>query len=147
MNKKRSIKVFMLATVALLSVGAARADNRIKVDLPDMMREHMMSNMRGHLQVLETITRSLAEHNYEQAADVAEKSLGMSSLQSHGAEHLGKFMPAEMAAIGQQMHHAASRFAVAARDAEIDGGLDKAFSALSEVMQNCLACHSAYRVH
>ena len=141
------MKSFFVALAVLLSTGAASADNRIKVDLPDMMREHMMSNMRGHLQALETITRSLSEHNYEQAADEAEKSLGMSSLQSHGAEHLGKFMPAEMAAIGQQMHHAASRFAVAARDAEIEGGLDKAFGALSEVMQNCLACHSAYRVH
>ena len=147
MLKKISTKVFLMTIVLLLSSAGAAADGRIKVDLPDMMRDHMMSNMRGHLQALEIITRNLAQHNYEQAADEAEKSLGMSSLESHGAKHLGKFMPAEMAAIGQQMHHAASRFAVAARDAEVEGGLDKAFGALSEVMQNCLACHSAYRVH
>jgi cytochrome c556 len=147
MLKKISTTGFFMALVMLFSSGSVIADSRIKVDLPDMMREHMMSNMRGHLQALEIITRNLAEHNYEQAADEAEKSLGMSSLESHGAKHLGKFMPAEMAAIGQQMHHAASRFALAARDAEVEGGLDKAFGALSDVMQNCLACHSAYRVH
>ncbi len=31
----------------------------------------------------------------------------------------------------------ASRFAITARDAEIDGGLEKAFGALSEVMLQC----------
>ena len=44
-------------------------------------------------------------------------------------------MPKEMGAIGTNMHKAASRFALAAKDAELDGGLNKAFSALSEVMQ------------
>jgi len=138
----------MLVTALLILITAgAYADNRQKVELPDMMREHMMSNMRDHLLALETITRSLSQRQYDAAADVAEKRLGMTSMTSHGAEHLGKFMPAEMGRIGTSMHQAASRFARAARDAEIDGGLDKAFAALSEVMQQCVTCHSAYRVH
>ena len=28
-----------------------------------------------------------------------------------------------------------------------DGGLEKAFSALSEVMKHCVACHNSYKVH
>jgi len=143
-----SMKSLLMAFVVLLSAAtAANADNRTKVDLPDMMREHMMSNMRDHLRTLELITGNLANQQYDAAADVAEERLGMSSLELHGAKHLGKFMPAKMGQIGTAMHKAASRFAVAARDAEIDGGLNKAFSALSQVMQQCVACHSAYRVH
>ncbi len=46
-------------------------------------------------------------------------------------------MPKEMGAIGTSMHRAASRSALAAKDAELDGGLHNAFSALSEVMQQC----------
>jgi mono/diheme cytochrome c family protein len=65
----------------------------------------------------------------------------------HGASHLGQFMPREMGAIGTKMHRAASRFALAAKDAELDGGLNKAFSALAEVMQQCVACHAGYKVH
>ncbi len=143
------MKIFTRLLIFLLafSTTVLAKDTRIKVELPQMMREHMMSNMRGHLQSLEAITRHLSRHEYDQAADVAEKTLGMSSLDTHGASHLGKFMPAEMGRIGQQMHRAASRFAVATRDAEIDGGLNKAFAALSDVMQQCLACHAAYRVH
>ena len=43
--------------------------------------------------------------------------------------------------------HAASRLALAARDAEVRGDLAGALTGLAEVMQQCVACHAAYRVH
>ncbi len=142
-----NIKILLATLLLAFSLNSQAQDNRIKVDLPEMLRDHMMANMRDHLETLELITSNLARHNYGAAADAAEKRLGMSSLQLHGAKHLGKFMPREMGMIGTRMHHAASRFAVAARNAEVDGGLDKAFTALTDVMQQCIACHAAYRVH
>ena len=139
---------FLTATIILFLLTPVQADDgRQTVQLPDMMREHMLSNMRDHLLALEEITRYLANQQYDEAAEVAENRLGMSSMDLHGASHLGKFMPKEMGAIGTNMHRAASRFALAAQDAEIEGGLNKAFSALSEVMQQCVACHAGYKVH
>jgi cytochrome c556 len=44
------------------------------------------------------------------------------------------------------MHRAASRLAVGARDAEVSGDLAGALAGLAEVMQQCVACHAAYRV-
>ncbi len=126
---------------------AVAEDRRIRVEMPPMMREHMLANMRDHLLALEQITRHLSNREYDSAAEVAENRLGMSSLEDHGAAHMARVMPQEMAAIGTGMHRAASRFAIAARDAEIEGGLNAAFSALSDVMQQCVACHSGYRVH
>ena len=140
-------KVLFAATLCLLFGPVAADDGRVTVKLPEMMREHMLSNMRDHLLALEEITRFLAGQQYDEAADVAESRLGMSSLELHGASRMGKFMPKEMGAIGTNMHRAASRFALAAKDAEIEGGLNKAFAALSEVMQQCVACHSGYKVH
>ncbi|MBT3206231.1 MAG: hypothetical protein HOM14_02250 [Gammaproteobacteria bacterium] len=140
-------RLLFVVIFSLLSQPVFADDSRVKVELPDMMREHMLSNMRDHLLALEEITRFLANQNYDKAAEVAENRLGMSSLNLHGASHMGKFMPKEMGAIGTNMHRAASRFATAAKDAELDGGLNKAFSALSEVMQQCVACHSGYKVH
>lgn len=122
-------------------------DNRMTVEMPPMMRAHMLSNMRDHLLALEQITRALANREYDKAADIAEQRLGMSSMDDHGAAHMGKVMPREMGLIGTNMHKAASRFAIAARDAELEGGLNAAFSALSEVMQQCVACHAGYKVH
>jgi len=54
-------------------------------------------------------------------------------------------MPEGTRAIGSAKHRAASRFAVAARDAEVDDDLDAAFAGLAEVMVQCFACHNAYR--
>jgi hypothetical protein len=140
-------KILFAAMLLVLFEPVFADDNRVTVKLPEMMREHMLSNMRDHLLALEEITRSLASQKYDEAAEIAENRLGMSSLELHGASHMGKFMPREMGAIGTNMHRAASRFALAAKDAEIQGGLNKAFSALSEVMQQCVACHSGYKVH
>ena len=139
----------ILFTVMLFSVltPAIAEDGRQTVELPDMMREHMLGNMRDHLLALEEITRHLANQNYDEASEIAENRLGMSSLTLHGASHLGKFMPEEMGAIGTNMHRAASRFARAALDADLEGGLDRAFLALSEVLQQCVACHAGYKVH
>ena len=141
------IRFVTAAIILSLSASLQADDGRQAVELPDMMREHMLSNMRDHLLALEEITRYLASQQYDEAAEVAENRLGMSSMALHGASHLGKFLPKEMGAIGTNMHRAASRFALAAKDAELDGGLSKAFSALSEVMQQCVACHAAYKVH
>jgi hypothetical protein len=138
-----------LATLllCLAMVPAFAQDDRQYVDMPAPMREHMLANMRDHLAALQDITRLLSAQQYEQAADLAENRLGMTSLQGHGASHMAQIMPPAMADTGTAMHRAASRFAMAARDAAVEGGLQQAFAALSEVMQQCVACHDAYRVH
>lgn len=141
------IKIIIILTLVFFLSPVSAGDGRQTVKLPDMMREHMLANMRDHLLALEEITRYLASQKYDEASEIAENRLGMSSLELHGASHMGKFMPKEMGAIGTNMHRAASRFALAAKDAELEGGLSKAFSALSEVMQQCVACHTGYKVH
>ena len=140
-------RILIIQALVLAPLTGVADDGRMHVEMPDMMVEHMLGNMRDHLLALEEITRYLANQEYEKAAEVAEGRLGMSSLDLHGASHMGKYMPKEMGAIGTNMHKAASRFAIAARDAELEGGLNKAFMALSEVMQQCVACHNSYKVH
>jgi antitoxin component HigA of HigAB toxin-antitoxin module len=126
---------------------ATSEDIRQKVELPPPMREHLLANMRDHLRALETITRLLSAQRYDEAAEVAEARLGITSMQAHGAAHMAPFMPEGMRTIGTAMHRAASRFALVARDAEVSGDLGAAFGGLSLVMQQCVACHSGYRVH
>ncbi len=143
--------MFLKYCIVLLSIiytlPSIASDTRIQVDFPPKMQKHMMANMRDHLLALQTITQQLSLQQFDAAADTAEHRLGMSAMDSHGSSHMGKLMPKEMAIIGTNMHHAASRFAIAARDAEIDGGLEKAFGALSEVMLQCVACHTGFKVH
>ena len=134
-----------------LSPGPASAgeDGRELVKLPPMMQEHMLANMRDHLAALNDLLAELAGGNIDKATAIAEERLGMSSLSLHGAEHLAKFMPQAMAMMGTQMHHAASRFVIVARDAELDPGREsqrKVYKALQEITDNCNACHQTYRI-
>jgi cytochrome c556 len=70
-----------------------------------------------------------------------------SSLELHGAAHLARFMPEGMQDIGTQMHRAASRCAVEAQNASATNDVRPALAALGTVMQQCVACHAAYRLH
>jgi hypothetical protein len=124
------------------SISTADEDPRQLVRMPEMMQQHMMSNMRDHLAAINEILITMASGELERAADVAESRLGMSSLESHGASHMARFMPEGMQQAGTDMHRAASRFALKAQEGEVL----PACVALSEVTSACVACHSGYRI-
>jgi predicted CxxxxCH...CXXCH cytochrome family protein len=116
------------------------------VRLPVPMREHMLANMRDHLGAIAEIQAALADGAYDQAAKVAEQRLGMSSMASHGAEHMAPLMPARMQQQGTAMHHAASQFAVEAQNSSASGDPKPAWAALARTTAACVGCHAAYRV-
>jgi hypothetical protein len=134
----------LLAALASLQPGisAAANDTRVPVELPGMMREHMLANMRDHLAAINEILVYLGDGDLEKAAETAEFRLGVSSLEVHGASHLAGFMPEGMREAGTAMHRAATRFALKAEEGEIL----PAYGALSEVTAACVACHAGYRV-
>lgn len=135
-----------LAIIVLLPwiLGAATAadDARKLVSLPEMMQAHMLSNMRDHLEAINEILTEMTAGDLENAAIIAESRLGMSALQSHGANHMARFMPEGMQAAGTAMHRAASRFALKAQE----GDPLAAYAALSGVTAACVSCHAGYRI-
>lgn len=120
----------------------AGEDSRQLVALPEMMQQHMMSNMRDHLVALNEILQYLANGELDKAAEIAEWRLGMSSLETHGASHMAPFMPEGMRQAGTNMHTAASRFALRAQEGEAL----PAYKVLSEITTACVACHAGYRI-
>jgi hypothetical protein len=158
---KRGLRL-VLASIALSAAGMsisagehrhdpgataeASSDARQVVHFPVAMRIHTLANMRDHLLALQEIEEALGRGAVDKAADIAEQRLGMSSLRTHGAQEIAPFMPEGMQRIGTEMHRAASRFSVVARDAGATGDIQPALSALAEVMAQCVACHSTYRV-
>jgi hypothetical protein len=125
---------------------AAVPDTRQLVPYPDALRIHTLTNMRDHLQALGEIQAALAVGALDQASDLAESRLGMSSLATHGAHEVATFMPPGMQAAGTAMHRAASRFALVAKDASATGDIKPALQALSGLTQSCVACHAVYRL-
>jgi hypothetical protein len=125
--------------------GATAPDPRIVVEFPAPMRDHTLANMRDHLAALAEIQHAMARQSWDQAAELAERRLGMSALQRHGAHAVAPYMPEGMRAAGSAMHRSASRFALAARNAAVLGDSSQALSALAELTGACVACHAGYR--
>lgn len=139
----------ILSLVVALPGARAAEDGRELVELPEMMQRHMLANMRDHLTALNEMLSALAEGRVEEATRIAETRLGMSSLETHGAAHMAPYMPEPMREMGTAMHRAASRFAVAAQNAELEPGRKaqhRVYEALQGITANCVACHQAYRI-
>jgi len=124
---------------------AAVTDTREVVRFPRALRSHTLANMRDHLATLQQVQEALARADYERAADLAEKRLGLSSLEAHGAHEVAPYMPQGMQELGTGMHKAASRFAIEASNAGATGDAKPAIAALARLTAQCVACHAAYR--
>lgn len=135
--------ITLILLLALASSAQAEQDVRQKIKLPGMMQQHMLGNMRDHLLAIHEIQAALAQNELSKAADIAEQRIGMSSLTSHNAEHMAPYMPKAMQAIGTEMHHAASRFAITVKEGDMLKSLDD----LSGVTQQCVACHASYKLN
>jgi cytochrome c556 len=122
-------------------------DRRQLVKFPEPMRQHTITSMRDHLRSLQEIDVALSKNDFDTASRIAEQRLGMSSLELHGAAHIAPYMPQEMQDIGTAMHHSASQFAIEAQNASVSNDVRPALAALGTVMQQCVACHAAYRLH
>lgn len=147
---RKSVLSVALAAAVLATTSAARAtDGRELVVMPDQMREHMLESMRDHLVALNEILANLSAEKFDEAGKVAEERLGMSSFKRHGASHMAPFMPGPMQDSGGALHRAASRFAMAATDADVDRSypaMKALMGALSDMTAACTACHAGYRV-
>ena len=121
-------------------VPAKTQDTRLAVDFPEGIKQAMLERMRRNLSDIHEIQKALAESDYERAADVAENSLGVSSLGPHNARQ-APYMPEAMQHLGMEMHRASSRVARAAQEADTT----KALRGLAEVTGTCVACHALYR--
>lgn len=141
MNKIRCIGFAVLAA-CLPGQASASSDTRVLVEMPPMMQTHMLSNMRDHLAAINEILLYLGQGELDKAAETAEYRLGMSSLESHGAGHMARFMPEAMRQAGTSMHKAASRFALIAQE----GDALSAYKALTGITSACVACHSGFKV-
>lgn len=135
------------AMSASASHEAAPTDNRQFIKFPEPLRSHTLTNMRDHLVALGEMQDALAKGQFDRAADVAEQRLGMSSLKTHGAHEVARYMPQGMQDAGTAMHRSASQFATIAKDASVTGDLRPALAALARVNQTCVACHAGYRLH
>ena len=137
----RFVVVSLLCLPGLLPVHAGNVpDTRQTVDFPEPIKQAMLDRMRRNLSDINEIHRALADNDFKRTAEVAEFSLGLSSLGPHNARQ-APYMPAAMQHMGMAMHRASSRLAVVAQEED----LVKAVDGLAQVTGLCVGCHAVYR--
>jgi mono/diheme cytochrome c family protein len=139
------LSLLLPATFAQAQQPAPPQDIRQLVNMPDLPRSLMRTDMQDHLVALNEIIGYLAEKNLAAAADTAEKRMGQSSMGKHAymarGQGPGRFMPDTMRQMGWNMHDAATEFAKVAKE----GDQIKALAALQQVTSSCVACHMSFR--
>lgn len=112
-----------------------------KMGFGHSVREVMMEQGKTEEEIAEKMEQMRQKHGQ-----------GMGQGQGQGAgmgRGMGRFMPDEVRMMGREFHGAAENFAKVARslsDAPTKEDYEKVFTALSEIIDVCSACHSSYRV-
>lgn len=139
------VSLFLSASIAQAQPPAPPQDFRQLVDMPDLPRSLMRSDMLDHLAALNEIIGYLAENNLAAAGETAENRMGQSTMGKHAAiargQGPGRFMPNTMQQMGWNMHDSATEFAKVAKE----GDRTKALTALQQLTSSCVACHMSFR--
>ena len=80
--KKKISKVLIIVACigGTYSTVYSNEDKRQFVEMPKMMQQHQLGNMRDHLMAINEILLEMGKGDLDKAADIAEARLGMSSL-------------------------------------------------------------------
>ena len=119
---------------------AASDDGRTAILLTEIERDFVLSEMRGLLEAVETITFELSENNMAGVAEAA-KSVGMGSAGSEPLTLIAK-LPLAFKTLGMSTHNAFDDLAMEAEDMG-DGAV--VLDQLSAILTNCTSCHAGYR--
>lgn len=116
------------------------SDGRTEIILTDSERNLVLTEMRTFLITVQQITQGITDDNMDYVASSA-KQVGNAAQAGVPGSLVGK-LPLEFKKLGFDTH---SKFDQLAMDAEDLGDREHTLTQLSELMQNCISCHTMYR--
>ena len=148
MSKKCSVVIVLLLLVIAGGIykfifqGSASegTDGRMAIHLTSGERDLVLTEMRAFLESIQQVTKGITADNMEHVAESARKS-GKAAQGAVPGTLVGK-LPMAFKKLGFDTH---AKFDQLALDAEEFGDSEHALSQLSILMENCVACHAAYR--
>jgi hypothetical protein len=120
---------------------AESPDERTAILLGKNERDLVLSEMRTFLESVQQITSGISGHDMNQVAVSARKS-GISAQRAVPGSLIGK-LPLSFKQLGFDTH---AKFDELALDAEDLGDAEHTLSQMSTILNNCVACHAAYRL-
>jgi len=120
---------------------APASDGREALILEPAERDLVLTEMRMFLSSVQKITRALTEEDMKTVVKAA-REVGLAAQQAVPGSLMGK-LPLAFKKLGFDTH---KKFDALALDAEQLGDPNHTLQQLSTLMNNCVACHSAYKI-
>ncbi|WJW76386.1 hypothetical protein QVG61_04635 [Thiohalobacter sp. IOR34] len=120
---------------------APSSDGRIAILLEPGERDLVLREMRAFLEALQGISQGISQADMEAVARTARKA-GLAAQEGVPGNLMGK-LPLGFKQLGMDTHR---KFDQLALDAEQFGDPETALQQMAGMMQNCVACHAAYRI-
>lgn len=117
-------------------------DGRQALILSDIERNLILTEMRLFLSSVQAITSGVSKENIPQIIKAA-REVGAKA-QPPTPDSLAAKLPLNFKKLGRDTH---TKFDMLALDAEELGDPQYSLQQLSELMNNCVACHSAYKIN
>jgi len=117
------------------------SDGRQAIVLNAAERDLVLAEMRAFLDTVQKITDGVAKRDFKAVAQAA-KAVGQAAQQAVPGTLIGK-LPMAFKSLGFDTHQ---KFDLLALDADQMGDPTQTLAQLSTLMQNCVACHAAYRI-
>lgn len=137
-----------LAMPGPIMAGEGAVAGRTVLAAPPEISAALGEVMRQQLSALDGAIASIAAGNFGEAADIAEKGLGITASGRYGGKRFAPYFPEHIRPIGGKTHQAGSRLAEVLREAELmqekADAYPRIFGALGEVVRGCETCHSAF---
>jgi hypothetical protein len=116
----------------------AMIDTRTSLGVQGPMRQHQLSNMRGHVEAIKTIVGLMSESNFDEASKTAHDQLGLTpDMQAM----CGMFNNRDFEKLGLAFHKSADELGDTLKTKDVNASL----RALNKTMQYCVECHATYR--
>jgi len=148
MNKLLFIIIIILLAIItfggykfIIQGSSTSVDGRTTIHLSDSERYLILEEMRGFLTSTQQIVAAIADDDLEKAA-IAAKKVGRAAQAQVPASLMGK-LPMAFKKLGFDTH---TKFDQLALDAESLEDGSYTLEQLSQLMQNCIACHATYRL-
>jgi hypothetical protein len=120
---------------------ASRPDQRTPIELTKDEAEELRAGMRAYLASIQGIVEALPRNKMAQVASAA-KQAGMGMVDDIPVALVLK-LPPGFVVLSMDTHQ---KFDALARTAEEAGTKSSVLASLQEILANCTACHSSYRI-
>lgn len=113
-------------------------DTRTSLGLSEEMKQHQLTNMRGHVEAIKSIVGLMAENKFEEASKIAHAKLGLTPEMQ---EMCDMFDNKDFRTLGLAFHKSGDDLGNALQTKDVNVSL----RALNRTMQYCVECHATYR--